>query len=194
MAHKTQIGPPFPQIWDHWHINSWLCFFDTWQVLANPFLTFFSKFLKSYAIKNFWGPRACGEKLKFFFSIFWRKRWFCWLSLDSIGSQLSFEVHIPIFTQNFKFFQFLVYEMSFLIFVIPGFIAVKVYNIGDSIWFQWKDKDQITYIIECKFWPIDGFFTSITIHLCYIGHYGPYLCDNVFPELVWNRVKVLKIL
>ena len=22
-----------------------------------------------------------------------------------------------------------------------------------------------------------------------MGYYGPYSCDNVFPELVWNRVK-----
>ena len=26
-----------------------------------------------------------------------------------------------------------------------------------------------------------------------MGHYGPYSCDNVFPELVWNRVKLSMI-
>ena len=30
--------------------------------------------------------------------------------------------------------------------MIPGFIVVKIYNIGDSIWFQWKDKVQIMYL------------------------------------------------
>ena len=65
--------------------------------------------------------------------------------MDSIGSQLSFEVYISIVTQTFKFFKVLVYKMSFLILMIPGFIAVKIYNIGDCFWFQMKDKDQNMY-------------------------------------------------
>ena len=53
--------------------------------------------------------------------------------MDSIGSQLSFEVHIAIVTQISKFFKFLVYKVSFLIVMILGIIAVKIYNVGDDI-------------------------------------------------------------
>ena len=45
--------------------------FDVCQVPVKPFLTFFQKYLKNLASKNFGGPQACGEKLKniFFFRI-----------------------------------------------------------------------------------------------------------------------------
>ena len=46
---------------------------------------------------------------------------------------------------KFQIFQIFVYKMSFLIFLIPGFIAVKIYNIGDCFWFQMKNKDQNIY-------------------------------------------------
>ena len=45
----------------------------------------------------------------------------------------------------FKFFKFLVYKMSFLILMIPEFIAVKIYNPGDYFWFQMKDEYQNIY-------------------------------------------------
>ena len=38
--------------------------FDVCQVPVKPFLTFFQKYLKNLALKDFGGPRACGEKLK----------------------------------------------------------------------------------------------------------------------------------
>ena len=74
------------------------------------------------------------------FSIYWRKCWFSWL--NSTGSQLSFEVYISIVTIIFKFFKFLVYEMTFLIYMMLGFIAVKKYNISDCFWFEWYYKVQ----------------------------------------------------
>ena len=45
--------------------------FDVCQVPVKPFLTFFQKYLKNLASKNFEGPWACGEKLEkiFFFQI-----------------------------------------------------------------------------------------------------------------------------
>ena len=122
--------------------------FDVCQVPVKPFLTFFQKYLKNLALKNFGGPRACGKKLEKnnIFSIYWRKCWFCWLNLDSIDYQLSFEVNISIVAQIFKFFKFLVYKMSFLIFMIPGFIVVKVYYISSCFWFQWKYIDPKMYL------------------------------------------------
>ena len=42
--------------------------FDVCQDLVKPFLTFFQKYLKNLALKNFGGPRVCGENLeKYFF-------------------------------------------------------------------------------------------------------------------------------
>ena len=43
--------------------------FDVCQVPVKSFLTFFQKYLKNLALKNFGGPQACGEKFEkiFFF-------------------------------------------------------------------------------------------------------------------------------
>ena len=147
MAHTSQIGPPFPQILDYWHQNSWLCFFWCLSGPSKAIFDIFSKIFEKLSIKEFWRSSSIWWKFgkKNIFSIYWKKCLFCWLNLDSIGSQLSFEVYISIVTQIFKFFKFLVYKMSFLILMIPGFIAVKIYNPGDYFWFQMKDKYQNMY-------------------------------------------------
>ena len=51
-----------------------------------------------------------------------------------------------IYFYNYSNFQkFVVNKMSFLIFMSPGFIAVKIYNVGDCFWFHMKNKDQNMY-------------------------------------------------
>ena len=139
MAHTSQIGPPFPQILDDWHQNSWLCFFWCLSGHSKAIFDIFSKIFEKLSIKEFWRSSSIWWKFgkNILFSNFWRKCWFYWLNLDSIDSQLSFEVHFAIVTQNFKFFKFLVYKMTFLIYMILGFIAVKKYNISDCFWFEW---------------------------------------------------------
>ena len=71
MAHRSQIGPPFPQILEHWHQKSWFVCFDVCQVPVKTFLTFLKKYLKNLALKNFGGPQVCDEKLEkiFLFNI-----------------------------------------------------------------------------------------------------------------------------
>ena len=135
MAHTSQIGPPFPQILNDWHQNSWLCFFWCLSGPSKAIFDIFSKIFEKLSIKEFWRSPSMWWKIgkNIIFSIYWRKCWFCWLNLDSIGSQLSFEVHIAIVTQISKFFKFLVYKVSFLIVMILGIIAVKIYNVGDDI-------------------------------------------------------------
>ena len=147
MAHTSQIGPPFSQILDFLYQNSWLCFFWYLSGPSKAIFDIFSKIFEKLSIKEFWRSPSTWWKIgkDVIFSIYWRKCWFCWLNLDSIGSQLSFEVYISIVTQIFKFFKFLVYKMSFLIFMIAGFIVVKIYIVGDCFWFQMKDRYQIIY-------------------------------------------------
>ena len=138
MAHTSQFGPPFPQILDFWHQNSWLCFFWCLSGPSKAIFDIFSKIFEKLSIKEFWRSSSIWWKFgkNTFFQFFWRKWWFYWLNLDSIDSQLSFEVYIAIVTQNFKFFKFLVYKMTFLIYMMLGFIALKKYNISDCFWFE----------------------------------------------------------
>ena len=105
-----------------------------------------------------------------------------------MGFQLSFKAYNAIVAQHFKSFKFLVYKMSFLIIMVQRFIVVKVYNIGDNFWFQWIYKGPNMYL-KIIFDQLIVFSLSVTTHCFYVGHYGPTSCDNVFPELVWNRVK-----
>ena len=108
MAHTSQIGPPFSQILDFWHQNSWLCFFWCLSGPSKAIFDIFSKIFEKLSIKEFWRSLSMWWKIgkNIIFSIYWRKCWFCWLNLDSIGSQLSFEVYISISSySNFQIFQ-----------------------------------------------------------------------------------------
>ena len=141
-----------------WHFNSFMArvtkipdfvYFSICLVPLKLFLKKelwnFEKLKKIYI--SFWHQRVSppfGKKIKIF-GFFPKKLYFFYLNLNSTCSQLSFEVYISIVTQIFKFFKFLVYKMSFLILMIPGFIAVKIYNPGDYFWFQMKDKYQNMY-------------------------------------------------
>ena len=88
--------------------------FNVCQVQESQFWCLFFKKLKNIDVKNFWGSSSIRWKLeKIKKNIFFtNKPYFFKLNLNCTCSQLSFEVHCSIETQNFWNFEFFYYNIN----------------------------------------------------------------------------------
>ena len=88
--------------------------FHICQVPESQFWCLFFKKLKKIDVKNFWGSSSIRRKSENFeiFCFFTNKPYFFKLNLNCTCSQLSFEVHNTLETQNFENFEFFYYNID----------------------------------------------------------------------------------
>ena len=87
--------------------------FHICQVPESQFWCLFFKKLKKFDVENFWGSSSLRRKSENF-EIFWfftNKPYFFKLNLNCTCSQLSFEVHYTLETQNSENFEFFYYNI-----------------------------------------------------------------------------------
>ena len=84
------------------------------QVPESQFWCLFFKKLKKFDVENFWGSSSLRRKSENFeiFRFFTNKPYFFKLNLNCTCSQLSFEVHNTLETQNFENFEFFYYNID----------------------------------------------------------------------------------
>ena len=112
MAHTTRISPPFPQILDYRHQNSWLCFFLYFLAPSNNIFDIFFKIFENLGFEYLRGPGAFGENYENFVFFNWRKFWFFTLNVNSVG--LAF--------LGYTMLSLLKISIFFLIFVLKSII------------------------------------------------------------------------
>ena len=88
--------------------------FHICQVPESQFWCLFFKKLKKIDVENFWGSSSIRRKSENFeiFCFFTNKPYFFKLNLNCTCSQLSFEVHNTLETQNFENFEFFYYNIA----------------------------------------------------------------------------------
>ena len=88
--------------------------FHICQVPESQFWCLFFKKLKKIDVENFWGSSSIRRKSENFeiFCFFTNKPYFFKLNLNCTCSQLSFEVHNTLETQNFENFEFFYYNID----------------------------------------------------------------------------------
>ena len=88
--------------------------FHICQVPESQFWCLFFKKLKKIDVENFWGSSSIRQKSENFeiFCFFTNKPYFFKLNLNCTCSQLSFEVHNTLETQNFENFEFFYYNID----------------------------------------------------------------------------------
>ena len=88
--------------------------FHICQVPESQFWCLFFKKLKKIDVENFWGSSSIRRKSENFeiFCFFTNKPYFFKLNLNCTCSQLSFEVHNTLETQNFENFEFFYYNIN----------------------------------------------------------------------------------
>ena len=79
-----------------------------------PESQFWCLFFKKLHAENFWGSSSIRRKSEnfYFFNFFTNKPYFFKLNLNCACSQLSFEVHNTLETQNFENFEFFYYNID----------------------------------------------------------------------------------
>merc|ERR1712173_578645 len=87
--------------------------FHICQVPESQFWCLFFKKLKKLDVENFWGSSSIRQKSENFefFCFFTNKPYFFKLNLNCTCSQLSFEVHNTLETQNVENFEFFYYNI-----------------------------------------------------------------------------------
>ena len=88
--------------------------FHICHVPESQFWCFFFKKFKKFDVENFWGSSSLRRKSENFeiFRFFTNKPYFFKLNLNCTCSQLSFEVHNTLETQNFENFEFFSYNID----------------------------------------------------------------------------------